>query len=518
MTWRAAAAAVAAAVLLIPAHRAPPLAWLVLTPLVVACRRDARTLVCAGLIGACFAMLVALGLHAAWLATAAQSFFALSPFAALLAASALCVACALPAGLVLGVALGCAARLPGAWPIAGCAAVWAAWEAGTRMVLPYYPWIGLAVTQADAPTVLQSVSVAGQTGLSLLLAATGSALAVALAPSRDAHALVLLASSRDTDARRSARRTRACAVAIAALAPAATLAYGAARLATAPPPDAATRALCTLAAVDAGIEHGRVSPDGVLARYADATARAARTSPDAIVWPESALPRDPLADATLLARLRDVAGDAVLLVGGPRAAFDADWQRRTFNSVFRIARGEDVGAYDKREPVPFAERWPHGWPARPSWLPGDDLASGESASLLRAGRCAVGVLICFEAERPRLAADAARAGADVLVVASNDAQIPPRAIATEVAESKLRAVETGLPVLRAANRGASVTIDRYGRARDAHAGVTTLAVPPRAPALALSLATPLLVACGLTAATVLLLALFRRPGPTALRR
>ncbi|MBY0279347.1 hypothetical protein K2Z84_28765, partial [Candidatus Binatia bacterium] len=290
-----------------------------------------------------------------------------------------------------------------------------------------------------------------------------------------------------------------------------TVGYGALRLADGraaedSEPAGARDARCTIAAVDAGIERGDLAPDVVLARYRATSVRAAEARPDAIVWPESALPADPQGAPQLLEALRGIAraSGAVLVAGGPRVAYDARWSAQRYNTLFRIAPDGPVEIYDKREPVPFAERWPRGFGALPAWLALDPVVAGDRAGLLRLGGCTAGMLICFEVERPSLAAAAAASGADVLVVASNDAELPARAIAIEAAESRLRAVETGLPLLRAANRGASLAIDRYGRAVAGTAGVTLLRAGAAEPAPAVRWANIVVRACWLTvAATVL---------------
>ena len=493
--------ALLAALLLYAATRGhPALAWLVTAPLFAACGARGARISAAIAAGTAFALAFAVLAHATWLAEAAQRYFAFSPPAALAIAIALCLGCALPFGVLLGVGLGCAARLRGTvLPVAAGAAAWVASESLARAIVPYYPWIGLAATQADVALVVQLASVGGQAALSFVVAAVGCALAL---------------GARGDDggvAARARRSTRARAAALAALLAAGTVTFGAARLAGVPPPAAANPPRseehgCTIAAVDAGIESGSLDAATVLDRYTRVTARAAALRPDAIVWPESALPRDPLATPELLAALRGIARDsgAVLLVGGPRTAYDADWTARRYNTLFRIAAEGPVEHYDKREPVPFAERWPRGFGAPPAWLGLDPVHEGDAVATLRLGGCDVGALVCFEVERPGLAARAAASGADALVVASNDAELPAPAIATEIAESRLRAVETGLPLLRAANRGASVAIDRYGRATPANDGVTLLAVGAARPAPAARWSSRVVAACWIIlAATVL---------------
>lgn len=500
-----------AAVLLLGAsHGAALLAWLVLTPLLVALRAPATTLPRAAMLGILFALAFAVPEHAPWLAEAARRYFDFARPAALAIALGLCAGCAVPFGTLLGVGLASAGRLPGVLlPVVAGGATWVACEALARAIVPYYPWIGLAATQAETASVRQLASLGGQGAVSFVVAACGCALALALRPGGPGA----------TTPSRQAARGRALVLAL--LLAGGTVGYGAARLAAAPAaalaePASARDERCTLAAVDAGIERGDLAADVVLARYRATTERTAEARPDAIVWPESALPADPQGAPLLLEALRAVARDsgAVLLAGGPRVAYDARWNARRYNALFRIPPEGPVEIYDKREPVPFAERWPRGFGTLPAWLALDPVVAGDRAGLLRFRGCTAGVLICFEVERPGLSAAAAASGADVLVVASNDAELPARAIAIEVAESRLRALETGLPLLRTANRGASLAIDRYGRAVTGTDGVTLLRAGPAEPAPAVRWASRFVGLCWLTVAATVLAAL----APTARAR
>lgn len=506
MNARKPGAVVASALLLLGAMRGYPLlAWLAAAPLFAACRDPRTRLGDAALLGLTFALLFAQMGHATWLAATARHYFDFSPGTSSAIALALCLGCALPYGVLLGVGLGGAARLPGTiLPVLAGGASFVAAESLTRAIVPYYPWIGLAATQSDVASVVQLASLGGQWAVSFVVAGFGCALALAL---ERASARALPAAGPPSS------RSRVRATALAALLLGGTLLFGRARLADAPAAtDPVTDRTCAITAVDARIESGDLDPGVVLARYAAVSRRAAMTRPDALVWPESALPHDPLATPDLLATLRGLARDGglVLLAGGPRTAYDAAWSAHHFNSLFRIAADGPVEVYDKREPVPFAERWPRGFGAMPAWLDLDPVVEGHGASSMRFGGCSVGVLLCFEVERPGLAASAAASGADALVVASNDADLPATAIATELAESRLRAVETGLPLLRAANRGASAAIDRYGRTTPARDGIVTMIVrgTPH-PAPAVRWASGVLALCWLIVAATVLAALAR---------
>jgi apolipoprotein N-acyltransferase len=208
-----------------------------------------------------------------------------------------------------------------------------------------------------------------------------------------------------------------------------------------------------------------------------------------VVWPESALPVSPLVDGELRRRLHRLAAEwgVVLISGGPRLVWTGGWQPRVFNSVFRVAAAGPVEHYDKRRLVPFAEYWPAVGVPRPGWLPAEETEPGRRARLFTAGSCRLAVLVCFEGHDAGLARQSALAGADALLVLSNDAHLPPAASRLEVAQLRLRAVETGLSVVRAANHGPSAVIDGRGRLLDSSSAgslVAGIAAPPAtAPAL-----------------------------------
>jgi apolipoprotein N-acyltransferase len=85
----------------------------------------------------------------------------------------------------------------------------------------------------------------------------------------------------------------------------------------------------------------------------------------------------------------------------------------------------------------------------------------------RAGRTFMaGALVCYEDVFPELAREHALAGADVMIVVTNDAWYGREAGAYQhAAHSALLAAATGLPVIRCGNAGWSGSIDALGRAR-----------------------------------------------------
>ena len=76
-------------------------------------------------------------------------------------------------------------------------------------------------------------------------------------------------------------------------------------------------------------------------------------------------------------------------------------------------------------------------------------------------------MVCYEDVFPGLARSSARAGADLLFVATNNAWYGEEGGAEQhAAHSVLRAVENRRPVMRAGNGGWSGWIDSYGTVRD----------------------------------------------------
>ena len=216
--------------------------------------------------------------------------------------------------------------------------------------------------------------------------------------------------------------------------------------------------------VPQGEKWDAVFANAAVRRYLDLTRagidRAGRAG-TVVLWPETSfypflLEREPAARAAIYAA---AAGPA--LVGGMRV----DPLGQPLNSMMVVdGPGPITAAYDKWHLVPFGEY-------APAWLPvqimlgmGSGFAAGAGPATLHiAGLPPVGVLICYEAiftgqivnraDRP-----------DWLANATNDAWFGnssgPR---QHLAAARLRAIEEGLPLFRAANTGISAAYDAHGR-------------------------------------------------------
>ena len=192
-------------------------------------------------------------------------------------------------------------------------------------------------------------------------------------------------------------------------------------------------------------------------------------NPTLVVWPETALPLF-YQDAPLFSlKMRDLSAelDAILLFGSP--AYERDNKIiRYYNRAYMITPGIPVSQYyDKRHLVPFGEYVP-----LKKYLPfihqlvqaAGNFTPGDLQGPLKEKDLSLGVLICFEAIFPELAGDLSRAGANLLVNITNDAWFGNTSAPYQhLGMAVFRSVETGIPMIRAANTGFSAFIGTDGK-------------------------------------------------------
>lgn len=188
-----------------------------------------------------------------------------------------------------------------------------------------------------------------------------------------------------------------------------------------------------------------------------------------IVWPETAITADALASpqarTVLAAPLETYKGNVYLLTGMLR--FGSENGREIyFNSATALDRDlKIVAAYDKSHLVPFGEYVPFGdILSIAPFVRFDGFTEGNGPSTLNLpGLPGFSPLICYEVIFPHAVTDRKTRPAFVVNI-TNDAWYGdspgPR---QHFMQTRFRAVEEGLPVVRAANTGISGVIDPYGR-------------------------------------------------------
>ena len=359
-----------------------------------------------------------------------------------------------------------------AWPLAA-AGWWVAAEA-VRDRWPFggFPWGRLAMSQASAPTA-RWVAVGGPPLLTFLVALAGTTLAwlVLPAPHRDPpHRDPLHRPSRRPEAlTRDMRRRAGPAVGFAAAAGVAVCGYV---LPVDQPSAAAPTAM--VAAVQGDVPHARtltgvLRATTVTGNHAAATEQLAaqvrdgsRPAPQVVIWPENSTDLDPSYYPSVYATIA-AAVDAVdrpVLVG----AVLQDPVRNA-GQLWLPGRGP-VQTYVKRQLVPFGEVIPFRslldkFTSLPSLQP-VNFTPGHRAVVFRIGKIRLGDVICYEVGFDALVRSEVTAGANLLVVQTNDADFEIDGQTGETLQqlsiARIRAMESDRSVVVASTTGVSAII------------------------------------------------------------
>lgn len=219
----------------------------------------------------------------------------------------------------------------------------------------------------------------------------------------------------------------------------------------------------------------------IVERYLSLTAAAPAGGrrPDLVIWPEGALPaaaEDLFAPGawTGPAIADAVAPGQTLMMGTYRGERGEDGRTRYFNSLVALQRTGPglrvTGVYDKHRLVPFGEYMPLESVVEPLGVKelvhvGDGFSPGPRPTPMRLpGIPDVQPLICYESLFPGLA-DGSRRPRWIVNI-SNDAWFGRTSGPLQHLNiASYRAIEQGLPVVRATPTGVSAVIDAYGRTR-----------------------------------------------------
>ena len=340
-------------------------------------------------------------------------------------------------------------------PVLGVVA-WVALEwARSHVPLQGFPWGVLGYSQHGGGPLLPAARSLGVLGISLLLAAIAAALEAAVAG-------------------RAWRRPRGAVAPLAVVVGAVVLG---AVVGGSPPPD--TGETVDIAGIQGNtielppfVDRGNTQRvediAALMVETTQALATDERGAPDIVVWPENSLDADPRAVPALaekVAQAQAAIGDAVLLAG---TLLDGPQEGTFRNTIVQFAPdGSLTEIYDKRVLVPFGEYVP--WRPLLGGLPPlqaipNDAIAGTEAKVFRVGQTVVGPVTCYESIFPRLVRQQVRAGAEVLVVTTNNASFGRSPASRQhLAFSQVRAVETGRWALHAGISGISAVVDPRGR-------------------------------------------------------
>jgi len=189
-----------------------------------------------------------------------------------------------------------------------------------------------------------------------------------------------------------------------------------------------------------------------------------------LVWPESAFPFLLTERPEALAAIADLLSSGTSLITGAARGDRTSGRLRVFNSIYVFDdRADVVDTYDKVHLVPFGEYLPFGDLLRRLGLrqlialPTGFEAGDRLHTLAIPGAPPAGPLVCYEAIFPGAVTEPGDRPA-WLVNVTNDAWYGNTPGPYQhLAEARVRAVEEGLPLVRAANSGISAIVDAHGR-------------------------------------------------------
>lgn len=339
-------------------------------------------------------------------------------------------------------------RVGPGWPrVIGFAGAWVVAEFLRGWLFTGFPWNLIGTVWAFRPEPMQLASVIGVHGLSLLtVLLAGLPILRSRAANFGGLAVLLLWTG-----------------------------FGIWRLEASPPAELPVRIVLVQGNVAQDVKWDASQRLPIFQRYisltSEATRAAAAAHPDqpvVAIWPETASPfllaQDP--DAIRFASQALPPG-GLLLAGTVRAEWNPEGRLAAlYNSLVALnPEGQVLGTFDKAHLVPFGEYMPFG-----GLLPirlvtgGVDFSAGPGpgALPLPGGLPAPGPLICYEVIFSGAVVGAERPG--WLLNVTNDAWFGISAGPYQhLAAARMRAVEEGLPMARAAQTGISALFDAHGR-------------------------------------------------------
>ena len=207
--------------------------------------------------------------------------------------------------------------------------------------------------------------------------------------------------------------------------------------------------------------------------YINYVEKAAQQGADIVLLPETVVPFVITEDGEVCKLLSDLAKEQkICLVVG---AFSSDGEEE-YNSLWTFDKDGNINEslYHKRHLVPFGEFMP--WAdVLGKFIPvldslnafSSDITPGNDSNVIDTEYGRLGGLICFDSIYESLSLDSARDGAQILLLATNDSWFSDSAaLDMHNNQARLRAIETGRSVVRAANTGISSIITPTGEVLD----------------------------------------------------
>ena len=330
-------------------------------------------------------------------------------------------------------------------------AVWVTTELGRMYLFTGFPWALIGYSQVPFLAVAQAASVVGVLGVSALVVSTSAV-----------TAFVLTAG---------VRRSR-LPVAVTTVVVGGTIVAGAWRVqqATLLTEGVEIRVAALQGNVSQDDKWNPLKSEEILATYVRQTEAASESGAQLVVWPEAATPF-PLAADPRGEHIRRLAArlDSHLLIGTTEIEADEiEGRSQYYNSAYMLDQtGETAGIYRKQHLVPFGEYVPLRealFFVSPLVETIADFSAGTGPQVLPFDDHGVSTAICYEIIYPALVRELVLGGANLITTLTNDAWYGRSAAPYQhFQQARMRAIEQGRYLVRAANTGISAVVDPYGR-------------------------------------------------------
>jgi len=192
-----------------------------------------------------------------------------------------------------------------------------------------------------------------------------------------------------------------------------------------------------------------------------------------LIWPESAFPFFLVREPDALARISALLPDRTVLITGavrPAETMPNQAIKHAYNSVYVIDhRGSVLSVYDKVHLVPFGEYLPfqstlEGFGLMQlTKLPGGFVPGDRRRTLAVPGAPAFLPLVCYEIVFPGETVPKSERPGWMLNLTNDGWFGMSSGPYQHMQQARLRAIEQGLPLVRAANTGISAVVDPVGR-------------------------------------------------------
>ncbi len=188
----------------------------------------------------------------------------------------------------------------------------------------------------------------------------------------------------------------------------------------------------------------------IKAKYRELALEAAKERLDLIVFPLYNFPGDPLRNPEFFTSLAQETGSYILMASYIPEKPGGDILEGFYNmAILYSPEGKIAGEYPAIQAPPFRRIFEK---------------TGKEYKIFETPFGKLGVLLCYEDANPRIAKMAIQQGADTLIALSNPGHFTSTHLPYyHLLQDRLRAIETGRPLLRVSANGYSALIDRKGR-------------------------------------------------------